>query len=91
MISLDISIVYQIILFVILWLILSKIFFRPYLHLLEERERRTTGAEHDSADLSMRARGFALSTKKKSPRRKAPPTRRKMPSSTKAASSAKRS
>lgn len=51
MISLDISILYQIILFVILWLILNKIFFQPYLHLLEERERRTTGAEHDSADL----------------------------------------
>src|ERR1041384_405450 len=51
MISLNISILYQIILFVVLWLILNKIFFQPYLHLLEERERRTTGAEHDSADL----------------------------------------
>lgn len=51
MISLDISILYQVILFVVLWLILNKIFFQPYLHLLEERERRTTGAEHDSADL----------------------------------------
>ena len=51
MISLDISILYQIILFVVLWLILNKIFFQPYLHLLEDRERRTTGAEHDSADL----------------------------------------
>ena len=51
MIALDISVLYQIVLFVILWLILNKIFFQPYLHLLEERERRTTGAEHDSADL----------------------------------------
>ena len=51
MISLDISILYQIILFVALWLILNKILFQPYLRLLEERERRTTGAEHDSADL----------------------------------------
>lgn len=51
MISLDISILYQIILFVVLWLILNKILFQPYLHLLEERERRTTGAQHDSADL----------------------------------------
>jgi F-type H+-transporting ATPase subunit b len=51
MISLDISILYQIILFVILWLILNKILFQPYLRLLEERERRTTGAQHDSADL----------------------------------------
>jgi len=51
MIALDISVLYQIVLFVVLWLILNKIFFQPYLHLLEERERRTTGAEHDSADL----------------------------------------
>ena len=51
MISLDISILHQIILFVALWLILNKILFQPYLQLLEERERRTTGAEHDSADL----------------------------------------
>jgi len=51
MISLDISILHQIILFVALWLILNKILFQPYLQLLEERERRTIGAEHDSADL----------------------------------------
>ncbi len=51
MITLDISILYQMILFVILWLILNKIFFHPYLELLDQRERRTTGAEHDSADL----------------------------------------
>jgi len=51
MISLDISILYQVILFVILWLILNKIFFQPYLKLLEDRERRTTGAQHDSSDL----------------------------------------
>src|ERR671914_1849116 len=51
MISLDISVIYQIILFVVLFLILNKILFQPYLHLLEERERRTTGVQHDSADL----------------------------------------
>ena len=51
MISLDLSNLYQIILFVALWLILNKILFQPYLQLLEERERRTIGAEHDSADL----------------------------------------
>ena|SRR5262245_34267948 len=51
MISLDISILYQIILFIVLWLILSKILFQPYLRLLDERERKTTGAQHDSADL----------------------------------------
>ena len=51
MISLDISILYQAILFVILWLVLDKLLFRPYLKLLEEREHKTTGAQHDSADL----------------------------------------
>ena len=51
MISLDISILYQVVLFIVLWLILNKVLFQPYLHLLEERERRTSGAEHDSADL----------------------------------------
>jgi F-type H+-transporting ATPase subunit b len=51
MISLDISILYQVILFVLLWLILTKVLFRPYLRLLEEREGKTTGAQHDSTDL----------------------------------------
>jgi len=51
MISLDISILHQIILFIVLGLILNRILFQPYLRLLEERERRTIGAEHDSADL----------------------------------------
>ena len=51
MISLDISILYQVILFVILWLILKKVLFQPYLNLLDERERKTTGAQHDSAEL----------------------------------------
>ncbi len=51
MISLDISILYQVILFVILWLILNKVLFQPYLKLLDERERKTTGAQHDSAEL----------------------------------------
>jgi F-type H+-transporting ATPase subunit b len=51
MISLDYSVVYQIVLFLVLWLILSKLLFRPYLGLLEERERKTTGTQHDSTDL----------------------------------------
>jgi F-type H+-transporting ATPase subunit b len=51
MISLDFSILYQIVLFVVLWLILNKILFQPYLHLLEEREDKTSGTEHDSAAL----------------------------------------
>lgn len=51
MISLDYSVVYQVVLFLVLWLILSKLLFRPYLGLLEERERKTAGTEHDSTDL----------------------------------------
>jgi F-type H+-transporting ATPase subunit b len=51
MISLDISILYQVILFVVLWLILNKVLFQPYLKLLDERERRTAGAQHDSTEL----------------------------------------
>lgn len=51
MINLDHSIVYQIILFLILWVILNKILFQPYLRLLDEREKKTAGAQHDSADL----------------------------------------
>jgi len=51
MISLDISILYQAILFVLLWLILNKVLFQPYLRLLDERERKTAGAQHDSTEL----------------------------------------
>jgi F-type H+-transporting ATPase subunit b len=51
MISLDISILYQIVIFLVLWLILSKVLFRPYLDLLEERERKTTGTRHDTGQL----------------------------------------
>jgi F-type H+-transporting ATPase subunit b len=51
MIQLDYSIAYQIVLFVVLWLILNKLLFQPYLRLLEEREHKTTGAQHDSVDL----------------------------------------
>ena len=51
MISLDYSVIYQVILFFLLWIVLSKILFRPFLDLLEERERRTIGAQHDATDL----------------------------------------
>jgi len=51
MIHLDISILYQVALFVVLWLILSKLLFKPYQNLLDERERKTTGAQHDSSEL----------------------------------------
>jgi F-type H+-transporting ATPase subunit b len=51
MISLDISILYQIVIFLMLWLILSKVLFRPYVGLLDERERQTGGARHDTGEL----------------------------------------
>src|SRR5919106_121774 len=51
MISLDYSIIYQIVLFLVLWIILNKVLFGPYLSLLEERERRTVGAQHEFTDL----------------------------------------
>ena len=55
MIHLDISIAYQIVLFLVLWLILNKVLFQPYLNLLAERERKTAGAQHDSSDLEYEA------------------------------------
>jgi F-type H+-transporting ATPase subunit b len=51
MISLDISILYQIVIFVALWLILSKVLFRPYVGLLDARERQTGGARYDTGEL----------------------------------------
>lgn len=51
MISVDISVVYQILLFLLFWAILSKILFRPYLAVLEERERSTAGTLREAVDL----------------------------------------
>ena len=51
MISLDYTVGYQIILYLILLVILSKVLFRPYLTLLEERERKTVGAHRETTEL----------------------------------------
>lgn len=51
MISLDHTIVLQIVLFLLVWIILTKVLFRPYIALLEERERKTQGAEDESTTL----------------------------------------
>ena len=51
MISIDFSVVYQIVLFLVFWAILSKILFRPYLAVLEERERSTSGTLREAGDL----------------------------------------
>jgi F-type H+-transporting ATPase subunit b len=48
MIAIDFSVVWQILLFLVLWLIVSKVLFQPYMALLKEREQKTTGAD-DSA------------------------------------------
>jgi F-type H+-transporting ATPase subunit b len=55
MIALDISVVWQILLFLVLWLIVSKVLFRPYMALLDEREQKTTGADDNSYDLEHEA------------------------------------
>ena len=51
MIALDYSILWQILLYLVLWVVLSKLFFRPYIELLEERERKTAGAQDEYSDL----------------------------------------
>src|ERR687896_375646 len=55
MIVLDSSVVWQIVLFLLLWLIISKVLFRPYMVLLEEREQKTTGAYDNSYHLEHEA------------------------------------
>lgn len=51
MISLDYSFIYQVLLFLVLWAVLTKLLFRPYLQLLEDRERKTAGTLHESMEL----------------------------------------
>lgn len=45
MISIDFSIVIQIVLFLIFWAILRRVLFNPMGRLMEERERRTEGTQ----------------------------------------------
>ena len=55
MIVLDSSVVWQILLFLVLWLVVSKVLFRPYMALLEEREHKTTGADDNAYSLEHEA------------------------------------
>jgi F-type H+-transporting ATPase subunit b len=55
MISLDYSVIYQIVLFLVVFFVLNKVLFRPYLILLDERERKTTGAQQDLGELEREA------------------------------------
>ena len=66
MIHIRYSVVYQMMLFLVLWLIVSKVLFRPYMELLEEREQKTTGRSTIPTDLEHEASGCVRNTKKKS-------------------------
>ena len=48
MISVDFSLVFQIVLFLILWSILRRVLFGPVGRLMAERERRTEGAHSEA-------------------------------------------
>jgi F-type H+-transporting ATPase subunit b len=45
MINLDLSLVVEIVLFLVFWAIMSRVLFAPVARLMEERERRTDGTQ----------------------------------------------
>ena len=51
----DFSFVIQIVSFFILWFGLKRLLFDPMLHVLEERESRTSGARHAAAEMTAAA------------------------------------
>lgn len=51
MIALDYTVIVQIVSFLFFWFLLTKLLFRPFLGLLEERERRTEGVRAETASL----------------------------------------
>ena len=55
MIAINISVLWQILMFLGLWLIVSKVLFRPYMTVLEQREQKTTGADDSSEHLEQQA------------------------------------
>jgi F-type H+-transporting ATPase subunit b len=55
MITIDFSVVWQILLFLGLWLIVSKVLFRPYMTLLDEREQKTSGSDESAYHLEHEA------------------------------------
>lgn len=52
MIALDYTILVQIIAFLVLWFLLDRLLFGPFLGLVEERERRTEGTKAEATTLS---------------------------------------
>ena len=55
MIQLDLSLVFQVVLFLLLWLVLAKLLFRPYMALMDEREHKTAGTAEESIELEHEA------------------------------------
>ena len=55
MIALDYTVLVQIVSFLFLWFLLTRLLFRPFVALLEERERRTDGVKAVAASLSAEA------------------------------------
>lgn len=51
MIALDYTVLVQIVAFLFFWFLLTRLLFRPFLGLLEERERRTEGVKAETASL----------------------------------------
>ncbi len=49
MIALDYTVIVQIVSFLFLWFLLTRLLFRPFIGLLEERERRTEGVKAETA------------------------------------------
>jgi len=52
MIALDYTVLVQIVSFLVLWFLLSRLLFKPFVALLEERERRTEGVKAEAAGLT---------------------------------------
>ena len=48
MIAIDYSLPVQIVAFLLLWFLLNKLLFQPFLRLIEEREKRTEGAHWET-------------------------------------------
>ena len=55
MIALDYTVLVQIVSFLFLWFLLTRLLFRPFVALLEERERRTDGVKAVAASLTAEA------------------------------------
>lgn len=52
---LDYSVLVQVVAFLFLWFLLTRLLFRPFLGLLQERERRTEGVKAESASMMAEA------------------------------------